>query len=325
MLRGPIIARKANFSLTQIEYVLAVQRHGHFGLAAQDCHVTQPTLSMQIHKLEEELGTVIFDRAKKPILLTERGARLVSQMRLVLTEARKIDEILLDEPGTVAHGELTVGIIPTLAPYLLPRLLPVVSKKFPGLELKILELQTEQILRSLEDDQIDVGLLATPLHAPNVHERTLYLEPFQLLCQKGHRLAKRARVNYAALEAHDLWLLQEGHCLRHQVLDICSLKKTKGPPRQFQFESGSLETLKNLVSAYGGYTLLPALSTDHLLPNVQLVPFEAPVPAREIGLVSSRLHHKKALQDALAECVLESIPAAIRKLRMKDLELVPVA
>lgn len=325
------MARKANFSLTQIEYVLAVQRHGHFGLAAQECHVTQPTLSMQIRKLEEELGAVIFDRGKKPILLTEMGARLVSQMRAVLTEARKIDEILLDDQGTVAHGELTVGIIPTLAPYLLPRLLPVVAKNFPGLELKILELQTERIVRSLEDDQIDAGLLATPLHAPNVHERALYLEPFQLLCQKGHRLAKRARVNHAALEANDLWLLQEGHCLRHQVLDICSLKKSKGPPRrgaeprQFQFESGSLETLKNLVSAYGGYTLLPALATDNLPPNVQLVPFEAPVPAREIGLVCSRIHHKKALQDALAACVLEAIPAAIRKLRRKDLELVPVA
>jgi LysR family hydrogen peroxide-inducible transcriptional activator len=325
------MTRKANFSLTQIEYVLSVQRRGHFGLAAQECHVTQPTLSMQIHKLEEELGVVIFDRTKKPILLTEKGAKLLAQMRLVLTEALKIDEIHLDDLGSNARGELTVGIIPTLAPYLLPRLLPVVAKNFPDLELKIFELQTESIVRSLGDDTIDVGLLATPLHAANIHERALCLEPFSLLCQKSHKLAKRARVNYAALEANDLWLLQEGHCLRHQVLDICSLKKSRGAPRrgaeprQFQFESGSLETLKNLVSSYGGYTLLPALSTENLPPHVQLVPFEAPVPAREIGLACSRLQHKKALQDALAACVLEAIPAALRKLRRKDLELVPVA
>jgi LysR family hydrogen peroxide-inducible transcriptional activator len=324
MPRGPIMARKANFSLTQIEYVLAVQRHGHFGLAAQECHVTQPTLSMQIQKLEEELGTVIFDRGMKPILLTEKGARLIVQMRSVLTEAHKIDDILKDGTGDQASGEITVGIIPTLAPYLLPRLLPVVAKRFPDLGVKILELQTERIVRALEDDQIDVGLLATPLHAPKIHERSLYLEPFMLLCQKGHKLSKRAKVNYSALEANDIWLLQEGHCMRHQVLDICSLKKQKGPPRQFQFESGSLETLKNLVSSYGGYTLLPALATDQLPPNVQLVPFEAPVPAREIGLVCSRVHHKKILQDAIADCVLEAIPASIRKLRQKDLELVPV-
>lgn len=317
--------RRRNFSLTQIEYVLALHRLGSFSRAAQECHVTQPTLSVQIQKLEEELGVVIFERTKKPLLVTERGAALVAQMQAILAEARKIDEIVEFTESKGIEGELSLGVIPTVAPYLLPRLLPIVASQHPGLKLKIVELQTHRIVQQLQDDQLDVGLLATPLHQPNVHERPLFLEPFSLLCQKGHRLSQRSRVNYDSLEFHDIWLLEEGHCLRHQVLDICALRKTKSSERQFQFESGSLETLKSLVQANGGYTLLPALATENLPSGVQLVPFANPIPAREIGLVTGRVQHKKNLQDALAQAILSSVPAAIRKLRKKDLELVPVS
>jgi LysR family transcriptional regulator, hydrogen peroxide-inducible genes activator len=313
---------KLNFSLTQLEYVLAVHRHGSFSRAAAACHVTQPTLSMQVQKLEEELGAVIFDRSKKPILLTEKGRKLIEQMRAILDEARKV-EALLEEEGPL-QGEITFGVIPTIAPYLLPRLLPVVEKSYPGLRLRILELQTQRIVEALEEDQIDFGILATPLGLPRVHERSLYWEPFSLLCQKGHRLAKGRSVKAAQLEFEDFWLLEEGHCLRSQVLDVCALKRKKNTPRQFQFESGSLETLKKLVSSYGGYTLLPALATDALPANTVLVPFERPVPAREIGIVSRREHHKSRLQEALAGAVLEAVPESVRRIRRRDLELVPV-
>lgn len=317
------MAKKVNFSLTQLEYVLAVHKHGHFSQAAKACHVTQPTLSMQIQKLEEELGTVIFDRSKKPILLTEKGAKLIDQMRAILAEARKVEGILEEDNGVV-EGELTIGIIPTVAPYLLPRLLPVVAKRYPKLRLKILELQTHRIVQALEEDQIDLGLLATPLHIPKIHERPLYWETFFVMSQKSHKLAKASKVKYSNLEFDDVWLLEEGHCLRHQMIDICAHRQKKSQSRQFQFESGSLETLKSLVQSYSGYTLLPALAAEGLPSGVALIPFEAPAPAREIGMVTSRQHFKKALQDALAQAVLEALPESVRKMKRKDFEIVPV-
>jgi LysR family hydrogen peroxide-inducible transcriptional activator len=293
---------KMNFSLTQIEYVLSVVKHGHFSLAAKACFVTQPTLSMQIQKLENDLGTVLFDRTRKPILLTKKGEELVEQMRVVYREASRLGEILSETDEEVS-GELTVGIIPTVAPYLLPRLLPVVAEQFPGLQLKIFELQTHRIAQMLEDDQIEVGLLAMPLEQSKIHERALYSETFSVLCQIDHPLARLTRVTQNSLKPDDIWLLEEGHCLRQQVLDVCGMRKARVKGRQFQFESGSLETLKNLVSAYGGYTLLPSLATKVLPPGTKLIPFEKPAPAREIGLVTGRLHYKKGLQDALAESV----------------------
>jgi len=318
------MAKKVNFSLTQLEYVLAVHKYGHFSLAAKACHITQPTLSMQIQKLEEELETVIFDRTKKPILLTEKGAKLIEQMRIVLLEARKVEAILQTESGNEIRGELTLGIIPTVAPYLLPRLLPVIAKNYPELRLKILELQTHRIVQSLEDDQIDLGILATPLNLPKIHEQSLYWEIFSVLCQKSHKIAQKNKVKYSNLEFDDIWLLEEGHCLRNQVLDICAHRQKKNSKRQFQFESGSLETLKSLVKSYGGYTLLPALATEGLPSGVNLVPFESPVPAREIGLATGRQQYKKNLHEALAKAVLEAIPESVRKIKKKDLELVPV-
>ncbi|MGZ3695614.1 MAG: LysR substrate-binding domain-containing protein [Bdellovibrionota bacterium] len=318
------MAKKVNFSLTQLEYVLAVHKLGHFSHAAKACHVTQPTLSMQIQKLEEELGTVIFDRTKKPVALTEKGTKLVEQMRAILYEARKVDAILHSDSEAEVKGSLDIGIIPTVAPYLLPRLLPVVAKLYPGLQLKILELQTQRIVQALEEDQIDLGILATPLGLPKIHERSLYWEKFSLMAQKGHVLTKGHKVKYSDLEFDDLWLLEEGHCLRNQMVDICAHRPKKNSKRQFLFESGSLETLKSLVKSYGGYTLLPALATEGLPAGVTLMPFESPIPAREIGIVTSRLDYKKPLQDALAHAILECIPEAVRKIKRKDLELMPV-
>lgn len=316
--------KKINFSLTQIEYVLAVQKYGHFSQAAKACHITQPTLSMQIQKLEDELGTVIFDRTKKPILLTEKGAKLVEQMRAILLEARKVEEILTEKSGTEVEGELVLGIIPTVAPYLLPRLLPVLAKLYPKLRLKVLELQTHRIVQALEEDQIDLGILATPLNEAKIHERSLYWEAFSVMCQKDHKLARAGKVQYSNLQFDDIWLLEEGHCLRDQVLDICARRQKKQVSRQFEFESGSLETLKSLVRSYGGYTLLPSLATEELPSGVKLVPFEAPVPAREIGLVTSRQHYKKNLQDALADAVTKSLPESMRENARKEHEIISV-
>lgn len=311
---------KVNFSITQLEYVMAVYKHGHFAKAAEACFVTQPTLSMQIQKLEEELGVVIFDRSKKPILLTEAGQRLIDQIQLILFEVRKIEGLL--KVSDEVEGELSLGIIPTLAPYLLPRILPEIEKMYPKMSLQIREMQTHRIIEALENDELDVGLLATPLKLPKIFERPLYYEPFMVMCQKDHPYSQLKKIKYSNLKDTDIWLLEEGHCLRHQVLDICSTKKNK--TRKFNFESGSLETLKNLVGSYGGYTLLPSLSTENLSRHVVMIPFEKPVPGREIGLVYRREHYKSAMIDALTASIQKSIPKELQDIKKADIDILPI-
>lgn len=316
---------KISFSLTQLEYVLAVHKFGHFAKAAESCHVTQPTLSMQIQKLEEDLGIVIFDRSKKPILLTEVGKKVVAQIQSILFEVKKIESIIATNHSTETAGELTVAIIPTVAPYLLPRLLPVLEKSYPSIRLNLKEMQTDRIIEALNNDEIDVGLLATPLSQAKIFEYPLFYEPFFVLSKKGQAYADLKKIKYSALKMDQIWLLEEGHCLRNQILDICSAKKEKGSGRKYKFESGSLETLKNLVDCYGGYTLIPQLATDNVGANSRIIPFERPIPAREIGLVYRREHYKNNLIEAIAESILQSIPDEVRKIRPKDLNVLPVA
>lgn len=314
--------KKVNFTLTQMEYVLAVHRFGHFAKAAKACFVTQPTLSMQIQKLEESLGAVIFDRSKKPILLTPLGERLIQGMQRVVDEAKAL-EILVQEEGTdEVSGELVVGVIPTIAPYLLPRLFSKLEKLYPSLHLKIHEMQTSRIIDSLSTDEIDLGILAIPLKIPKIFEIPLYHETFSVLCHKKHAMAQMKKVSYEKLHGDDIWLLEEGHCLRHQVMDICSFRGKK--KRKIEFESGSIETLKNLVNTYGGYTLVPELATEHKGSQSVLVEFEKPVPSRLIGFAVRREHHKAKLVAALKEVVLAAVPEAIRNLKPNSVEVLPV-
>lgn len=315
---------KLNFSLTQLEYVLAVHKFGHFAKAAEYCNITQPTLSMQIQKLEESLGVVIFDRSKKPILLTDLGAAIIEQIQVVVSEAKKIDSIIQMKSKGELKGTLVLGVIPTIAPYILPRLLPVLEKKFSGIDLQIKELQTHQIVQSLNTDEIDVGLLAIPLKEPKIIEQFIYYEPFSVLCSNDHALANQKKVKYSSLNTEDIWLLEEGHCLRNQVLDVCTLKKDKAEKRKYKFESGSLETLKKLIDSYGGYTLLPWLAKDDYGKHSSLLEFERPIPAREVGLVYRREHYRVDLINALAEAIKLSVPDDIRKIKQKDLDVLPV-
>jgi LysR family hydrogen peroxide-inducible transcriptional activator len=314
---------QTNYTLTQLEYVMAVHRFGHFAKAAKACAISQPTLSMQIQKLENALGVTIFDRSKKPILLTDSGKKVIDQIQSLLFEAKKLDNLFINAKSTTLEGSLHLGIIPTIAPYLLPLLLPEIESSFPGMRLKVEELQTEQIINALNQDEIDAAILATPLKLPQIHENALFYEPFSIVCQKGHSLSKLKSARYSNLSGEDLWLLEDGHCLRHQVLDICSIRKNqKG--RRFEFESGSIETLKNLVNAYGGYTLVPALAQSALGNNSIIVPFERPIPAREVGIVFRRAQYKSELLEALSEAILACIPNSIRALRRKDLEVLSI-
>lgn len=312
------------FTFSQIEYVLAVHKHGHFGKAAESCRVTQPTLSMQIQKLESDLAVAIFDRSKKPILLTEIGQKIVEHMQATMFEARKLNQAIESSKEKGLAGQLTLAVIPTLAPYILPLLLPELEKMYPDVRLKIIEMQTQKIIGALEQDEIDVGLLATPLNVSSIHEHALFYEPFSVLVHKGHALSHVSRVKLDALDTNDIWLLEEGHCLRNQVIDVCAVKKKNLNRSKYQFESGSIETLKNLVDAYGGYTLVPALATNSVGAKSVLLPLERPIPAREIGLVYRREHYKAELIEGLAEAIIKSLPEKIRKIRPKDLEVLPI-
>jgi LysR family hydrogen peroxide-inducible transcriptional activator len=316
---------KMTFSLTQLEYILAVHKFGHFAKAAEACHVTQPTLSMQIQKLEEDLDVVIFDRSKKPILLTQIGKKLVAQMQAILFEAKKIESIIQQEKKGTRQGSLKVGVIPTVAPYLLPRLLPVCEEMMGEVELNLRELQTDHIFTALDNDEIDVGILATPSERPQMFEFPLYYEPFYVLCKDNHEYADQKKIKYQNLSQKDVWLLEEGHCLRNQVLDLCTIRKERKEGRRYKFESGSLETLKNLVDLYGGYTLLPHLATEQIGEHSQIIPFERPIPAREIGLVHRREHYKHDLIESLGEAILKCIPDDLRRIRQKDLDVLPIS
>ncbi len=317
--------RKINFSLTQLEYALAVHKFGHFAKAAEHCLVTQPTLSMQVQKLEESLGAVIFDRSKKPILLTNIGSLLLEQIQLVVSEAKKIEGIIEYETSEVLTGLLILGVIPTIAPYLLPLLLPTLERLFPGIQLQIREMQTHQIIDALNGDEIHVGLLAIPILDPKLTERSLFVEPFVVLSSKNSELPVSKKIKYNELPKDNLWLLEEGHCLRNQVLDVCKQRENVRQKQRYKFESGNLETLKNLINSYGGYTLLPWLAKKNLGPNAKLAEFEKPIPAREVGLIYRREHYKIELINALMSSILQSIPAELRKFKPKMIEVLPVS
>lgn len=311
-------------TLTQLEYILAVAKHGHFGKAAEECHITQPTLSQQVQKLENDLDLVIFDRSKKPILLTDVGEKLIAQAQIILSEVHKFRDLAQQQPDQIS-GELSLGIIPTLAPYILPLFLKRTAQAFPKLKLVIRELQTERIVSALEHDELDVGLLATPLGLSQIEEYPLFYEPFYLYAAEGHPLAQKNKLKQSDLKYDDIWLLTEGHCLRGQVLEVCGLGRSK-EFKQIDFESGSIETLERMVETNGGYTLIPELA----LPNagrrgkVSIRNFERPIPSRQVGLVYRRRQHKLHLIEALGEQIIASLPERLRKIRPKDLEVLQV-
>lgn len=302
-------------TLTQIEYVLAVDKHRHFGRAADECHVSQPTLSQQIQKLEEELNIVIFDREKKPIVLTHEGLIFVEQARTVIREHRKLIEI--SKSGTIEpSGPFRLGLIPTLSSYLLPLFLEQLSKKYPKLDIFVHEIQTQDMIQKLRDDQLDAGILATPPYEDGFHNQVLFFEKFFLYLSKDHALLKKQRIRKEDIDENQVWTLQEGHCFRSQVASFCSLDpdQDRSVFSNVHFQGGSLETLKNLVLKTQGYTLIPELMVRSLRSQEikdHVRPFQDPVPAREISLIFRRDHWKKVLLDSLHEQIQKQLPEDI--------------
>lgn len=248
-------------TIQQLEYVLAVDKHRHFGHAAEACFVTQPTLSAQIHKLERELDVVIFDRSKMPVIPTEIGQQLIDQARKVVSESKGIYEMISQLKGNIS-GVIKLGIIPTLAPYLLHLFIRDFLEKYPNVQLQVEELITEEIIRRIRNDELDMGIVVTPLQEQGIVEKPMFYERFYAYLSQGHRLLAKDSIDVKDLMADDFWVLQQGHCFRDQVLSICD--QSKFQRMNFHYESGSLEGLKNMVNRYQGVTLLPELATFDL-------------------------------------------------------------
>ncbi len=294
-------------TLTQLEYLVAVDTHRSFAKAAKHCYVTQPTLSMQIKKVEEELKVLLFDRSKKPVVTTEMGIQVVNQARIILQEADRIPEIIQNQKDEI-KGELHVGIIPTLSPYLLPLFITNFIEKYPEVTLVVEEILTSEILKKLKDDRLDVGILVTPLHEKAIVEFPMFYEKFFVYMSTKHPLFTKAQINLKELDVSEMWLLQEGHCFRSQTLNICGETKMKNT--RLRFESGSLETLKRIVEKQFGYTFLPELATIDMesLSMKYVKSFQKPEPMREVSLVTHRSFIKKRLINLLFNEIKAHIP-----------------
>ena len=310
-------------NLQQLEYILAVDVHRHFVTAAERCFVTQATLSMMIKKLEDELEVKIFDRSKQPVVPTEIGKLIIAQAKKALQDTARIKEIVNEERGLV-RGELKVGIIPTLAPYIIPMFINSFLKKYPDVKLQISELTTEAITEKLEQYSLDVGIMATPLNNAALIEQPLFYEQFVVYASAQEKLLKKKYLLAQDIDINRLWLLEEGHCLRSQVMNLCELKHREKELHQLDFESGSIETLKKIVDLNQGITILPELALNdlHASQRDRVRQFKSPAPVREISIVTFRHFVKEKLIDALKQEILDNIPADMKSTKNKEMVMI---
>lgn len=302
------IKKTDTMTITQLKYTLAVAEYKNFTIAAEHCFVTQPTLSMQIQKLEDELDAKIFNRSKKPIELTQVGLKIIAQAKIIVDESSRIKDIVHQQKGFIG-GEFKLGIIPTIMPTLLPMFLKTFSKKYPKVQLIIEELTTEEIIRKLNDGHIDAALAATPLENEAIKERVLYYEPFVGLIPDEHRLYKKKKIKVEDLDVDDILLLEDGHCFKNSIINLCRTHK-KNSAQGFQLQSGSFDTLIKLSKDGLGMTLLPYLNTLDLneKDSKNLREFETPPPAREVSLI----YHKSQLKMQLIEALNKTIDSVVR-------------
>jgi LysR family transcriptional regulator, hydrogen peroxide-inducible genes activator len=298
-------------TITQLQYVLAVAEHKNFTLAAEKCFVTQPTLSMQIQKVEEELDIVIFDRSKKPIQLTEVGQKIVAQAKNIVNEADRIQDIVDQQKGFIG-GEFRLGIIPTVMPTLLPMFLNNFIKKYPKVKLIIEELNTSEIVTKLKNGHLDAAIAATPLEEEKIKEVVLYYEPFMVYVPQEHPKYSKKELEVSDLNVEEILLLQDGHCFRDGILNLCKNNSVNAESK-FQIESGSFETLIKLADEGLGITLLPYLHTLDLKENdkLKLKHFIEPKPAREISLIYPKNELKIHIIEALRTTITGVLRGAI--------------
>tara|TARA_B100000989_G_scaffold298071_1_gene285957 strand:+ start:77 stop:1009 length:933 start_codon:yes stop_codon:yes gene_type:complete len=297
-------------TITQLKYTLSVAEYGNFTTASEKCFVTQPTLSMQVQKLEEELGVTIFNRSTKPLQVTEVGEKVLRQARKIVEESTRMNDVISEEKGIIG-GTLKVGIIPTVSSTLLPLFLNIFTKKHKNVELKIEEFNTETIVKKLEDNSIDCAIAATPLTNDRIIERPLYYEPFVAYVPKHHGLSGNKYLDVDDLTNGDLLILQDGHCFRNQVLNLCTLEDIN---KQYELKSGSFETLINLSNNGPWMTIIPYLHSNNLSANniENIIPFHDPAPAREISMIYSKSQLKLPVINALVSNISSVIRGQIK-------------
>ena len=298
-------------SLQQLRYLIALDEHRHFGHAAAASHVAQPTLTTQLRKLEEELGVQLFDRSAHPVEPTPIGERIVAQAHSVLSEVNVLEGLVRHETAELT-GTFTIGIIPTLAPYLLPLFISSFAAGHPEVHLEIRELESERIIAELLAGRLDFGLLVTPLEERQLREINLFYEPFLVFASPTEPIHRHASLLPTHLHHEDLWILEQGHCFRNQVLNICGAQPTAAD-RNFSFQAGSIETLKNMVRRNPGYTMIPEMSVHPTLDRAFVKRFADPQPAREVSLVVHRNFSRERLVRKLADSIHAAVPPSLRR------------
>ena len=301
-------------TLTQLEYIVAIDEYRHFATAAEKCFVTQPTLSMQIKKLEDELGVIIFDRSRQPVVPTDLGAKLIEQARMTLSATQRIKEIIQEEQQEV-EGTLKIGIIPTLAPYLLPVFIGPYIRKYPAVKVEVEELVSEEIIRRLKRDILDVGLFVTPYHDEKIVERPVFYEEMLVYAHPDCELLKKKEVGHEDIVTSDIWMLGNGHCFRNQVVNLCEMSASQHKNLPFEFESNSLETLMRIVDVEGGFTLIPELALQYMSPEKkkQVRSIDNTKPLREVSVIYSRHFTKQRLITLLCDEIKSVVPAHMLK------------
>ncbi len=301
-------------TLTQLEYIVAIDEYRHFATAAEKCFVTQPTLSMQIKKLEDELGVIIFDRSRQPVVPTDLGAKLIEQARMTLSATQRIKEIIQEEQQEV-EGTLKIGIIPTLAPNLLPVFIGPYIRKYPAVKVEVEELVSEEIIRRLKRDMLDVGLFVTPYHDEKIVERPVFYEEMLVYAHPDSELLKKKEVGHEDIVTSDIWMLGNGHCFRNQVVNLCEMSASQHKNLPFEFESNSLETLMRIVDVEGGFTLIPELALQYMSPEKkkQVRSIANTKPLREVSVIYSRHFTKQRLITLLCDEIKSVVPAHMLK------------
>ncbi len=310
-------------NVQQLNYVISVGELLSFGKAAKKCFVTQSTLSTMVARFEEEIGIIVFDRKTKPITITKEGKEVIKQLKVVIKEMDHLEEIVNDLKGQIS-GAMKIGVIPTVAPFLLPLFLNDFIKKFPDVHFEISEITTEKIIQELKNRTLDVGILSTPLDHPDLLETVLYNEPF-FLYDRANK-SKSPVNDVSKIDIDRLWLLDEGHCMRTQVETICSLRDKRAKDWNLEYKSGTIDTLLRFVRKNNGVTLLPYLATIDFSKEERafLKKFKTPVPVRAISLVVHKHFVKKKLLHLLMQEVKDLIHPILKRRKEKERLILPL-
>lgn len=301
------------FSFIQLEYIVALATHGNFKVASEHCYVTQPTLSMQIKKMEQVLGVILFDRSKQPVVPTPVGVQVVEQARKILSERDRLSEIV-DIHQNEIQGELQLGVIHSVAPYLLPLFIMELNLQYPRLYIHVHEMMTEDLIQALRMETIDVAILVTPVDYKQIVTRPLYYEEIAVYVSPEHPFYQLDVIPQDGLDSEEMWMLREGHCFRDQTLNLCSNKANLARNRKFTFETGSIETLIKMVDLKGGFTLIPEMVISNISPErrdrVKWIEGESKL--REVSIATFRNFAKQRLIGVLENSIQSAVPASMR-------------